>query len=627
MRDARYPDLKILSSKDRQMSSYAHFETRKIDSENHYSYHFSHPQQSITFYWDDDLSSLFNALQEALTNGNWLAGYFCFELGYFFEPRLRKIIENKRNDRPLAWFGVFPPPDVIDEKMMLKKSKHLSHSFINTTSESFRIENLRLNISRAEYLRAIAKIKTYLKEGDTYQVNFTQKYKFSLAGNPLGLYRFLQEKQPVAYSALISDGQRYLLSLSPELFFQKNALNIKSKPMKGTLKRGRHTAEDKELATWLVNNPKNRAENTMIVDLIRNDLGKIAVPGKVQVADLYHTERFPTVHQMTSTVEATLKKRITIKDIIMAMFPCGSVTGVPKIRTMEIINELEKETRGIYTGAIGFISPAGEAQFNVAIRTLDIDYQGNGEMGIGGGIVAESSASEEYEECMLKATFLTENFIPFSLIETMRLEDKDIFLLDLHLHRLQDSADYFDMHYPRNEIESNLKTLRHKYPQGSFKIRLLLHQNGQFDIHAEPLLPPAETRLWSVKISEMRINSHDRWLFHKTTHRQLYDEERALALQQGFDEVIFLNERDEVCEGSISNIFLSKQGKLTTPVKNSGLLAGTLRESLITKNECQEKIIFLDHLYRADKLYLGNSVSGLIEGHLASPRNQTPVSG
>jgi len=594
-------------------------ETRKLDTQNHFSYYFTEPEKIITFYQQDDLSNFFNQLKKACDNGHWLAGYFCYEMGYFFEPRLRKFCPNIKNNYPLAWFGVFQEPLVVDEHYLHQNSNLILHPFLNTQMDHHEIDDLQINLIREEYLQAISKIKSYLREGDTYQVNMTMKYKFSFNKNPLDLFRFLQNKQNAAYTSFINNGHNYCLSLSPEMFFRKKGEEMISKPMKGTAKRGRFNSEDVENARWLTNDPKNHAENTMIVDLVRNDLGKLSFPGSVRVADAYHVERFSTLQQMTSTIKSTLRPDTTHEDIFKAMFPFGSITGAPKIRTMEIINELEKEPRGIYTGAIGYFSPRGDSQFSVAIRTIEIDNEGNGEMGIGGGIVAESSADDEFSECLLKANFLTDRFDPFSLIETMGLEKGQIILLNLHLKRLKDSAHFFEISCPVKRINKDLQNLCKERMDGQHKIRLLLHQNGQYEIHIQRIEKDLTNIPLLIKISGIIVNSESQWLYHKTTNRELYDKERMLALNQGYDEVIFLNERGEVTEGAISNVFLEQSGKLTTPIRNSGLLNGTLRQSLLDNHKCKETTVLKENLLKTGKFFIGNSVMGLVEAKLESP--------
>jgi para-aminobenzoate synthetase/4-amino-4-deoxychorismate lyase len=351
----------------------------------------------------------------------------------------------------------------------------------------------------------------------------------------------------------------------------------------------------------------------MIVDLLRNDLGRIAQ--KVYVPQLFRVERYRTLYQMTSTIEAQLfKSHIKIKDIFTALFPSGSVTGAPKIETMDIIRKLEKEPRGIYTGAIGYISPQKNACFNVAIRTILLNH-GKGELGIGGGIVDDSVEKYEYEEALLKARFLAERFPRFSLIETMLWqENKGYFLLDLHLERLQKSCDYFSIPLDLKKLKKNLKIAQARLRQGKWRIRILVDLTGSMNIERQPL-EELNTPV-RVKVSAHRINPRNVFLYHKTTHRYIYDKEAEEARRQGFFEVIFLNTDGQLTEGAISNIFILKRGKLYTPALECGLLGGVLRRHLLREAKVKERILYPEDILKADKLYIGNSVRGLLEASL-----------
>src|SRR4029078_8982139 len=320
-----------------------------------------------------------------------------------------------------------------------------------------------------------AKVQDYIAAGDVYQINLTLKYLFAFSGDPVALYSALRRKQRVEYGALIGAGDFQVLSLSPELFFRREGRPLRSRPMKGTAPRGRTPREDARLKTWLTVDEKQRAENLMIVDLLRNDLGRIAKIGSVEVTDLFTVETYRTVHQMTSGITAEVRGDMGLNDILHALFPCGSVTGAPKVRAMEIIRELEALPRGVYTGAIGHIAPSGDSQFNVAIRTLYIGAGGEGEMDIGSGVVSDSKMDAEFEECLLKAQFLTKVDAPFELIETIRYErDAGFHLLERHLARLQSSAAHFGYPFDRARV---LEVLTAKADEGDSPVsmvRLLL---------------------------------------------------------------------------------------------------------------------------------------------------------
>jgi para-aminobenzoate synthetase/4-amino-4-deoxychorismate lyase len=354
----------------------------------------------------------------------------------------------------------------------------------------------------------------------------------------------------------------------------------------------------------------------MIVDLLRNDLGRIAKIGSVEVTDLFTVETYRTVHQMTSGITAEVRGDMGLNDILHALFPCGSVTGAPKVRAMEIIRELEALPRGVYTGAIGHIAPSGDAQFNVAIRTLYIGAGGEGEMGIGSGVVSDSKMDAEFEECLLKAQFLTKVDAPFELIETIRYErDAGFHLLERHLARLQSSAAHFGYPFDRARV---LEVLTAKADEGDSPVsmvRLLLTEDGTLTVTSTPIELPAKGTVWRFAVSDLRVDEKDPLFFHKTTRRQFYDREmeRQKALN-GCDEVIFLNKKGELTEGTRTTLFIEQDGRLFTPALTCGLLPGTLREELIDlpRAAASEAVLTLSDLATADRIYLGNSVRGLI---------------
>jgi len=515
----------------------------------------------------------------------------------------------------LAWMGVSKKP------LEIKHAHHIPDFAYEEENLLYHIGNIKPNCSEEEYASCIKKIKNYLEEGLSYQVNFTFKVNFNFQGSVLDFYLALRRAQPTSYMALINTGDNFILSLSPELFFRIKKSKIFSRPMKGTISRGLTFLDDRENKKHLKTDKKIRAENLMIVDLLRNDLGRIAK--KVWVPKLFAVEQYRTLNQMTSTISATLKENIKIKDIFTALFPCGSVTGAPKIKTMQIIKTLEKEPRGIYTGAIGYISPKKGACFNVAIRTVALSGK-KGEMGIGGGIVYDSIEKCEYREALLKAKFLIEKFPSFSLIESI-LWDNGYFLLGLHLRRLRKSADYFSVPLDLKKLKNDLRILGKSLNGEKFKIMVLVNLEGQIYIKKEELnqvkLPV------KVKISTQRINPRNVFLYHKTTQRDLYEKERLKAQQEGFFEVIFLNTNEELTEGSISNVFLKKDKFLYTPPVKCGLLPGVLRAKLLKGGKAKEKTVTLNDLLAADKIYIGNSVRGLLYAQisLADTKNKSKI--
>ncbi|UCC95361.1 MAG: aminodeoxychorismate synthase component I [Candidatus Omnitrophota bacterium] len=393
-------DLKklIFSSPDRP---FVFLETALLDEHNTKSFLFKDFSDTLTFQPKDNVEVFFERAEELLAKGFWLCGYFTYEFGYFLEGAFAPLRRNLHF--PLAWLGACKAPIVIDHRKCISCPKD---SFAKSP---YSIRDMRPNISQEEYALAIGTIKRYLEEGLTYQVNFTFKMKFDFQGNPIGLYHALRAAQPTSYMALINTGSHHILSFSPELFFRKRYDAIVSRPMKGTVRRGISVEEDRKNKDWLKNSKKTKAENVMIVDLLRNDLGRISK--KVWVPSLFDIEKYRTLYQMTSTIQAQLKTGIHMHEIFSSLFPCGSVTGAPKIKTMQIIRGLEKESRGVYTGSIGYFSPKRDACFNVAIRTIALE-ENKGELGIGGGIVYDSTAETEYREALLKARFLTERRRP-----------------------------------------------------------------------------------------------------------------------------------------------------------------------------------------------------------------------
>ncbi|MBI9020883.1 MAG: aminodeoxychorismate synthase component I, partial [Verrucomicrobia bacterium] len=461
------------------------------------------------------------------------------------------------------------------------------------------------SVSRGEYAAAIAAIKEHIAAGDTYQVNYTFRLNADFEGDSFAFFCDLAAAQQGGYGAFIETDDFSICSASPELFFELKDGTITSRPMKGTLPRGLTFSNDWKNAEALKNSAKDRAENIMIVDMIRNDIGRIAEAGSVKTLSRFNVEKYPTVWQLTSTVQGNLKPRNTqntrnVIEVMQALFPCSSITGAPKAKTMELIRELEASSRGIYTGSIGFVAPNGNAQFNVAIRTAVIQ-DGKAEYGIGGGIVWDSDADAEYEEALSKAAILTKKMPPFDLLETMLYEGGQIFLLERHLKRLADSADYFDFVCDLNQIREHLRNLRIENPT---RVRLLLNKAGDFDFQTFEI--PSAAGQVKLAIANEPVDSKDLFLYHKTTNRAVY--EKAKADFPAADDVLLFNERGEVTESCIANVVVEWGGRKVTPPVSCGLLAGTFRDELLAAGEIEEGVISLNDLKRADSVCLINSV-------------------
>jgi para-aminobenzoate synthetase/4-amino-4-deoxychorismate lyase len=586
-------------------------ESSRIDEANHLSYLFTEPLKILTARVPEEVPEVFSAVEHAVESGAWVAGYVSYECGA--ELIGLKSPAEPHSHGPLACFGVYAKACIFDHLTGRFEGEVSPEFSAESESEAFEIRNVKLGISAAEYSARVEAVREQIRAGNTYQVNLTQKLTFEFAGSPMAMYRELVRRQPVPYSAYLHLDGRHVLSISPELFFRIQTARIEgqritTRPMKGTAPRGRDLHEDAKIARWLQNDEKNRSENIMVVDLLRNDVGRISEFGTVRVDELCRVEKYATLLQMTSSISAKLRPDLSRRDIFASLFPCGSVTGAPKLRTMEIIRELERTPRGIYTGAIGFFSPRGEAVFSVAIRTAVLDGT-RGEMGVGGGIVYDSVAAEEYRECELKAKFLTASEPPFQLLETL-LWNGEYALLQLHLERLGESAEYFGFHYDHDETRRRLSDLAKSFGEGRrYKVRLLNDVSGAITLESGEVEPSANIE--KVAIASARTSSQDRFLRHKTTRRQLYDSIFARAVDMGFDEVLFLNEREEVTEGAISNLFVSQQRKLLTPPLDCGVLPGVYRRHVLeTTRGAEERVLKIEDLHRADAVYICNSVRG-----------------
>ncbi|MFH1062822.1 MAG: aminodeoxychorismate synthase component I [Candidatus Omnitrophota bacterium] len=602
-------------------------ESSLYDQQNHLSYIFTDPIKIIQTNSLNKIESCFNQIEQAKKSGYYVSGFISYETGYTISDKFKKL-KIPLPDFPLIWMGVFKKPIIFDHQ----KNKFTSNSkipFLNTKENflaHYQLKNLKLDISRAEYIRNIKKIKRLIEAGDTYQVNYTTKYKFNFKGSSLALYKKLRNNQSIAYGAFIKSPEFDILSFSPELFFCQNKNKLLVKPMKGTAARGINIREDRKNKKALAADIKNQAENLMIVDLLRNDLGKISKTGSVRVNKLFTVETYKTLLQMTSTITSRLKTNTCLWELFLSIFPSGSVTGAPKIRTMEIIHQLEPEPRGIYTGAIGVFAPKNKAVFNVAIRTIAIKNN-HGQMGIGGGITYSSDPIAEYNECKLKAKFLT--MPDFKLIETMLWRKKcGFYLLEHHLNRLKRSAKFFEYPYSEKAILQNLNkltlTLNKQWP---YKIRLLLDQSGEIILDPAVILNKKTDLKHRIMLSEKHTDSADIFLYHKTTNRELYTSEYEKCKQLGFFDLIFCNEKNQITEGAVSNIFIKKQGIYYTPPIKCGVLPGVFRTYLINqkKLKLQEKILYLQDLKTADAIYCTNAVRGLVKVKLEMLRLLIPA--
>lgn len=565
-----------------------------------------HDSQGLIEAWTaDEVGPALRALDESVARGLTAAGYCAYELGYVFERRLTSLLPE--TPRPLLRFHLFAGARRLGPGARFR--------WLNERIRGPAISgNVEASLSEAAHRAKLARVRQLIGDGDVYQVNLTFKLKTDSPGDPFATYQALRAKARSGACSFLRFEDEDVLSFSPELFFRVDGRRIMARPMKGTVARAAGVREDETRRLELVADEKQRAENLMIVDLLRNDLARVSRAGSVRVTDLFTVETYPRFHTLTSGIEAELESEVSFARILPALFPCGSVTGAPKIRAMEIIGEVEDEPRGAYCGAVGYLTRQKMA-FNVAIRTLVV-RDGAAEMGVGGGIVWDSEARSEYEESLLKAKFLTQADEPFRLIETMRWTPADGFhLLQRHLARLQASSRYFG--FPRDDAQVRRALNRAIAAKGEpQRVRLTLGERGQVQVETEAFVPTAPDAVWRYALASTAVDSGDWRVHHKTSARDFYDREMAVQrAATGCDEVVFVNERGEVTEGSRTNIFLERDGVWLTPPLSCGLLDGCLRRELIENGEARvvERVLRPDDLMQGT-VWFGNALRGLIRG-------------
>ena len=540
-----------------------------------------------------DAASLAAALAALQAKPAWTVVALDYELGYLLEPKAA------------------PPGWQVGSQVLARFWRFTERVEMSTQAADVWLQQaagdvpagvggLQAAIDEAAYATAIARIKALIFAGDCYQVNFTFPLQFTWFGQPAALYARLRQRQPVRYGGFIGNTDAAQVSLSPELFLERRGNRLVTRPMKGTAPRS-------VVPERLLNSAKDRAENLMIVDLLRNDLGRVADNGSVKVDRLFDIEAYPTVWQMVSEVSANIAPQVSFSDVLRALFPCGSITGAPKIRAMQIAAELETQPRGLYTGALGWLAPNGDFRLNVAIRTLDLQAGGGGRLGIGSGIVADSDGAAEWAECHLKARFLSEDDSGIQLIETLRCENGAYPRLALHLARLRHSAAWLGFTFDEPKIRAALADVS---PAGQWRVRLTLAKDGACEVTAFPLPDePAGPR--HAVLAASPIDSRYPLRRHKTTDRAQYDAAlKAIAADPAIFDQVFLNERGEVAEGARSNVFVERDGLLLTPPISSGALPGVLRAELLAEGRASESVLLPDDL--AGGFWLGNALRGLV---------------
>jgi para-aminobenzoate synthetase / 4-amino-4-deoxychorismate lyase len=554
----------------------------------------------------DEVPNVLEAAESAAARGLWVAGFVAYEAAPGLDAALavRAPEASSGSPRlPLAWFAMFEGK----EEAVLPLPRQDPGPVVEGAWMP--------SVDRARYDASIASIRGHIAAGDTYQVNYTMRLRSRIDGDDRGLYRDLCYAQRGRHAAYLNTGRYRVLSASPELFFHIQDGRLTTRPMKGTAPRGRWQAEDDSIAVGLRSSVKERAENAMIVDLLRNDLGRVSRTGSVVWSSVFEPERYETVWQLTSTVTSELEPGQGLVQIFRALFPCGSVTGAPKVRTMELIAELEDSPRGVYCGAVGWLAPSNsdgpKASFNVAIRTVVVDSEtGLADYGVGGGITWDSSASGEYEETVAKARVLTARRPPFDLLETMRRDpDAPIHNLDEHLRRLGDSAAYFGFAFPKAEIRMALEASISSRTQEAepWRVRLRLERDGHFEIGISTL-DTREPLPVMVELDDRPVDPADIFLFHKTSLRSRFEEARKRHSDAA--DVLMVNRLGEVTESTVANLGVKLDGRWWTPALDCGLLAGIGRAEGLKAGTIAERRIRVEELAGAQELALISDLRG-----------------
>lgn len=561
---------------------------------------FADPVEIVQATAPSEIAGAFALIEAGLARGLYAAGFLSYELGYAFEPRLAGLLPGGRS-LPLLWFGLFEASRSIVPASLDREFGMLCPP---------PLEALAFGLDEASHAAAVQRVLDYLHAGDAYQVNLTFPIRFRYRGDPLALYGALRASQPVAHGGIVATSEASILSVSPELFIETSGGRAITRPMKGTAARGIGAEADEVAKAALRADPKQRAENLMIVDLLRNDLSRVSETGSVAVPALFSVETYPGFHTLTSTVTSQLRPGLSLLEQMQALFPCGSVTGAPKLRAMEIIRELEAAPRDIYTGSIGMIAPGGDLSFNVAIRTATLLPDGEGVYGVGGGIVVDSRPAEEYAECRLKARVLTDLAGDYGLIETLRWSGGYV-RLPLHIERLAASAAALGFRFDQGHALGQLSEAAVSFPAGEERrVRCELRRDGTLQIATVPM-PVAVGGVVRIAMARQQVDAGDPFLRHKTTRRVVYERAFAEASSQGCDDALLLNRQGFVTETSRSNIFVERDKMLLTPPLEHGLLPGVLRRELIESGAAREAPLRVDDLQQAERWFVGNSLRGL----------------
>ncbi len=561
------------------------FDFLNLKTKQHEQTTFKNPVKVFQTTHVNKVNAILDEVELAVHNGYYAAGFLSYEAASAF----LNVDSSTSSQFPLIWFGIFDSPTELTPK----------------DDHSFEVGEWTPSITKEEYNHAFKKIKNAFQTGATEQVNYTMQLNADFKGDSYAYYNALKKQQNADYNAYISFDDFQVLSLSPELFFDLDKDVLTVKPMKGTKERGKSSLEDNRFKAQLKSSTKDKLENRLIVDLMIDELKSISISDSIKIKKPFEIETFPTLFQMTSTLEATIKHKKSLTDIFNALFPCGSITGTPKVETINFINHLENRNREIYCGTIGFITPNKEATFNVPIRTVSIDTsKEQARYDVGGGITNLSNAQDEYNEAFTKAEILKLSNNDFKLIETFGLYNGIYVAYEAHLKRLQSSANYFNFKLNLNKIKNELTEIAEVNYNQNLRVRLLLNIDGKIEISSVPLV--IDDKIKSVSLANKPIDKNDLFLYHKTTNRAVYDELKT-DFPHYFD-VILWNEQNEITEFTIGNLVIEYENKLITPPVSSGLLPGTYREVLLERKLIKEQIITKDMLAKAKHIWLVNSV-------------------
>ena len=560
----------------------------KNGSSDHYL--FCDDPEFVVTAWDaSSLTSSLGRIEVLQQEGYYLGGWISYEAASALDNQL-----------PVLSDGEFPLLTFLASKAV-----HFSELPPMALTSPLAVPR----IVEGEYRASYEKLQNYIQSGDLYQANLSFRADLNRSFNPFDLFCKLEAEHPVPYAAYIETDDWQVISLSPELFLERNGNRLRSLPMKGTMPRGLTFEDDQRNLLHLETDEKNRAENLMIVDLMRNDLGKVCRVGSINTPKLFSSVRFPSLHQLVSEVTGELLTDTSLKDILSATFPAGSITGAPKKRSMEVIAELETDGRKAYTGSVGLFEPGGDFSLNVAIRTISCRYESTGttaELGIGSGVVANSTASSEWQECLLKSEFLRFEQPHTEIFETM-LWDEQYLWLSEHVKRIGRSCEYFSVPFEKDEVEKFLADLAESFEAKRHRVRLAIDSAGALSEQSSLLVENAWSDL-KLLLSDDRVSSSSRYQYHKTNFRPLYQSAFEEAQNTGFDEVIFLNEQGQIAEGAISSIFLYADNEWLTPPIRAGILPGIWREKFMRETNATESLINLPMLTNAEEIVVGNSL-------------------